>query len=268
MTPEEQAAARRFLVALAALTGLSLPAIRRILNSTALSQVHNAFPWERFTESLRGFSDDLAGVFRDAAQPARTGITLRMDLIDDKAVAWAEQHSSRFVTEIVDEQRATIRSLVADSVRGNMDTDDLAAKLSRTVGLTDRYSRAVDNAYNSTYLSQINAGRTPEQARQVAERLADGYRQRLLRARAQTIARTEIHAAQNAGRYAGWEDAISQGFASTQSRKQWVTYDPCQVCAPMDGEIVLWNENFSNGNGMPAAHPNCVCQAILLEAAA
>lgn len=268
MTPEEQAAARRFLVSLAVLTGLTAPAIRRILNSAALPQVADAFPWAQFGDALRGFSDDLAGVFRDAARPPSAGVTLRMDLIDERAVAWAEQHSSRFIVEIVDEQRATIRQLVADAVRGNATVDDLADTLTRTIGLHSRYATAVESAWQSNYLGQINAGRSPSQAKAVADRLADNYRQRLLRARAQTIARTEIHAAQNAGRLAGWEDAISQGLASTRSRKQWITYDPCQVCQPMDGEIVLWNENFSNGNSMPAAHPNCVCQAILLEAAA
>lgn len=265
MTPEEQAAARQFLISLAVLTGLSVESVRRILNSSAWSQAHMNFPWERFSESLRGFGDELAAAFSAAAQPVRSGVTLRMDLIDDKAVRWAETRSSRFITEIVDEQRAAIRAIIADSVRGNFDTDQAAARVSRVVGLTDRSARAVDNSFTQNYLAQINAGRTPQQAQQTAARVADAYRQRLLRARAQVIARTEIHAAQNAGRYAGWEDMISQGFASTRSRKQWVTYNPCSVCEPMDGEIVLWNENFSNGNDMPAAHPNCVCQAILLE---
>lgn len=267
MTPEERAAQRRFLVSLAALTGLTVPAIRRLLSSHAWSQVHEAFPWGQLADGLRGFSADLAGTFRAAAQPAAAGVTLRMDLIDEKAVAWAAQHSSRFITEVTTQQIETVRGLVANAVRGNATTDDLAASLARTIGLTSRYSQAVETSWEQTFRSQLAAGRSQTQARALADRLADNYRNRLLRARAMTIARTEIHAAQNAGRLAGWEDTISQGLASPRSRKQWITFDPCQVCVPMDGEIVLWNEPFSNGNDMPAAHPNCVCQAILLEEA-
>jgi hypothetical protein len=245
---------------------LSVEQIRKIIASSALSQVHNMFPWDAFTAELGALRGNVQSAFREAASPSSARMTLRMDLIDEKAVQWAAERSSRFIVDITDEQRATIRNLVADSVRGNMTTDDLAARLSRTVGLNERYARAVDNSWTQTFDDQVKAGRTATQARSLADKTSDRYRQRLLNARARTIARTEIHAAQNAGRYAGWEDSISQGFASTRARKQWVTYDPCTVCKPLDGEIVPWNQSFSNGDMMPEAHPNCVCQAILLEA--
>ena len=263
----EDAARRQFLAAVARLTGLSISQIRDILASSALSQVHNAFPWELFTQEFGEISGTIRSAFADAASPASPRMTLRMDLIDEQAVRWAGERSSSLIVEISEEMRATIRSMVADSVSGLMDTDDLARRLSRTVGLHGRYARAVDNSWTQTFDDQIRAGRSAAQAKQIADRAADRYRQRLLNVRARTIARTEIHAAQNAGRMAGWEDSISQGFASTRARKQWVTYDPCDICQPMDGQIVLWNQPFSNGNMMPAAHPNCVCQAILLEAA-
>jgi hypothetical protein len=267
MSAEEDAARRQFLSALATLTGLSISQIRNILNSGALSQVHNNFPWDDFTRELGKISEIVKDAFANAASPASPRMDLRMDLIDQQAVRWAGERSSNLIVEISEEMRATIRSLVSDSVAGMMDTDDLARRLSRTVGLHERYARAVDNSWTQTFNDQIRAGRSAEQARQIADRAADRYRQRLLNVRARTIARTEIHAAQNAGRMAGWEDSISQGFASTRARKQWITYDPCQICQPMDGQIVPWNQSFSNGNMMPAAHPNCVCQAILLEAA-
>jgi hypothetical protein len=267
MSAEEGAARRRFLAAVATLTGLSIAQIRSILNSGALSQVHNLFPWGTFAADLGALSGTLQSAFSQAAAPLSPRMQLRMDLIDEKAVRWAGERSSRFIVEISEEMRATIRSMVAESVAGGMDTDELARKLSRTVGLHERYARAVDNSWTKTFEQQVSEGRTATQARQIADRNADRYRQRLLNVRAQTIARTEIHAAQNAGRYAGWEDAMEQGFASPQARKQWITYDPCEICQPMDGEIVPWNEPFSNGDMMPAAHPNCVCQAILLEAA-
>jgi hypothetical protein len=266
MSREERRAMRDFLAAVGRLTGLSIAQIKSILSSGALSQIHNAFPWDAFVDDLGDLAGTLRSAFTDAARPSSARVTLRMDLIDEKAVRWAGERSSRFIVEISDEMRATIRSLVADSVRGNMTTDDLAAKLSRTIGLHERFARSVDNSWTQTYTQQINAGRTEAQARSLADKVADRNRQRLLNVRARTIARTEIHAAQNAGRYAGWEDSISQGFASPKARKQWVTYDPCTVCQPLDGQVRPWNEPFSNGDMMPAAHPNCVCQAILLEA--
>jgi len=267
MSAEEEAARRQFLSAVARLTGLSVSQIRNILNSGALSQIHNNFPWDAFAGDLGEISKIIQDAFSAAASPASPRMDLRMDLIDEKAVRWAGERSSNLIVEISEEMRATIRSLVSDSVSGMMDTDELARRLSRTVGLHERYARAVDNSWTQTFDEQIRAGRSAAQARTIADRTADRYRQRLLNVRARTIARTEIHAAQNAGRMAGWEDSISQGFASPQARKQWITYDPCDICQPMDGQIVPWDKSFSNGNMMPAAHPNCVCQAILLEAA-
>lgn len=256
-----------FLAAVARLSGLSVSQIKRIISSGALSQVHSAFPWEAFMTDLGALSGTLRAAFNEAAQPITSRLSLRMDLIDDKAVQWASERSSRFIVEITEEMRETIRSLVADSVRGNLTTDEVAERLSRTIGLHERFARSVDNSWTQTYTQQLNAGRTAAQARAMADKVAERNYNRLLNVRARTIARTEIHAAQNAGRYAGWEDSISQGFASPQARKQWVTYDPCPACQPLDGEIRPWNQPFSNGNMMPAAHPNCVCQAILLEAA-
>jgi hypothetical protein len=79
------------------------------------------------------------------------------------------------------------------------------------------------------------------------------------------IAQTELHAAQNQVRLAGWKHAIDRGFADPLSRKRWMVGNPCDLCTEMDGETVLWDKPFSNGDDMPACHVNCKCTAVLLE---
>jgi SPP1 gp7 family putative phage head morphogenesis protein len=71
-------------------------------------------------------------------------------------------------------------------------------------------------------------------------------------ARAMVIARTETARAicdSNVSNYR--ENGVEQ--------MQWITADPCDVCAENDGEIVNIGDTFSTGDEYPPAHPNCVC---------
>lgn len=267
-TPAEQSAIAQFLAAVGALAGMSRSRLAALIRSLPLSQIADGLPWSSFGRELQVLQQtvlDEATTY--AIRTASTfGVQTNMsfDLINQRALEWAEDHVGRLITQITVEQRAVVQQVVGNALRGGATVDDVAGSLSRVIGLTDRYALAVENSYQGTLARLLAEGASPAQAEATASRLAEAYRQRLLQARARTIARTEILSAQNAGRQVGWADAIAQGYADPNSLKVWVVDDPCDICADLDGEEVPWDGDFSNGEQMPPAHPNCECTAILV----
>lgn len=74
-------------------------------------------------------------------------------------------------------------------------------------------------------------------------------------ARAETIARTELAAADVQGTLAGWKES------GLVAGKQWLTAPGCcDVCHQINGAIVAINDNFPIGD--PPAHPRCRCTVI------
>jgi len=64
-----------------------------------------------------------------------------------------------------------------------------------------------------------------------------------------------------------WMEADQQGLIPPNSKKRWLIAQDertCPICSALNGEIVEWEKNFSNGKLMPTAHPNCRCTAVLI----
>lgn len=43
---------------------------------------------------------------------------------------------------------------------------------------------------------------------------------------------------------------------------EWITSDPCDICAPNDGQVVRIGQAFNSGDEEPPAHPNCRCALL------
>jgi SPP1 gp7 family putative phage head morphogenesis protein len=112
---------------------------------------------------------------------------------------------------------------------------------------------------------------TYEEAAKKAEKDGNRYRVRLLKQRAIRIARTEISAAANAGRYLSWIEAEDRGLLPAGSTKRWITATDertCPICQPMNRVEIPWTIPFTTGDQMPPAHPNCRCTAVIVPAEA
>lgn len=72
-------------------------------------------------------------------------------------------------------------------------------------------------------------------------------------ARAELIARTETAHAYSRGSLAAYQDS------GVVAGVEWLTTDPCEQCAPLDGRIVPLGEAFADGILHPPAHPACRC---------
>lgn len=71
--------------------------------------------------------------------------------------------------------------------------------------------------------------------------------------RAEAIARTESAQAYSAGSLACYKESGVVGGV------EWLTTDPCEICAPLSGAVAKLGEQFPGGFDHPPAHPSCRC---------
>jgi len=231
--------------------------------------------WDKMTGALEGLPETLAAEVVASAGATNLGpglnLTGAFEMTDPRAIAWAQRRAGQLIVEITDQQRGLVRNMITEALRDGITVDATAARIKQVVGLHDRYAQAVMNSRQRTYESLIKAGLSPAVAASRADALADSYRQRLLQSRATTIARTEILAASNQGRYLAWQEGVNEGLIDPDSVKEWRTAPgmsrygpPCVHCLPYNGIRAKWDQPFSNGAMMPPLHPNCRCTAVIL----
>lgn len=219
--------------------------------------------------SLAMLAPDVMTEFQiNAALPGAQIVT---DFIDPAAVQYAETRGAQLVTDIDAANRTAVRYVIRDSLALGRSPADTARLLRDTVGLHTRWARAVVNYDDATVRQLIRAGMTPAQARAQADTMVKAYRDRLIRRRAEMIARTEIQLAQNMARQTSWDTAYKTGLLDGGSKKEWLVAPsgsrrgaPCDTCASLNGKRVQWNAAFPTGHIMPPAHPHCRCTAVLI----
>lgn len=178
---------------------------------------------------------------------------LRFDLTNPAAVQAVDRTVATLVQGLTEESRQGVRALVRESLQGRADVHELARQLGSTIGLTEPQTVAVAR-FEQRLLDQ---GTRPGRA----TRLSQAYADRLLRHRAETVARTEVIRASNAGQQAVWEQAQADGRIPPDAERVWiVTPDDrlCPLCAPMEGMTVSVNATFGRVP-YPPLHPNCRC---------
>lgn len=200
-----------------------------------------------------------------ARRLADAGIAISFDLVNPRAVAWAEQYAGDLITSIGEETRAGVRTLIAASIEDGISPRDTARRLRDMVGLTVRQQDAVASMARRLH----EQGLDPE----LVERRTNRFAQAQLRYRADTIARTETMAAVNNGQDGLWVEAREQGLLDPNTTKrEWVVTDDDlldeRTCEPMAGQQVGLYEEFETPDGerlkVPPAHPRCRCTVRLV----
>lgn len=255
----------------------SWPVLERYFDSPAWrasgtdpASIMRGMPWAAWTEQVGRVTAPLAAAtaaaFGEEAQTiGKVSGILGFKIVDDVSVKYAQTQGSKLIASITESQRATVRTMVGESLRGDWTADQLGRRLRDTVGLHPAWATAVTRYEEKQNARLIREGKTPEEAAEIAAKRAAKKHKHLLKVRAENIARTEIQTASNLGKYATWDSAIGKGFASKDSTKE---FSPgpgaCEICAPITGEVVGWDQPFSNGKMMPPFHPGCRCTANLL----
>jgi SPP1 gp7 family putative phage head morphogenesis protein len=183
------------------------------------------------------------------AERSPLGLDFNFNTSSPAAIKWAEDNAAELVTAITDEQMIQVRAIVINGFKDGKTPATLAREIRNVVGLTDpqarKFSRILEQEGKSKAFAYAKKARTQ---------------------RSITIARTEVLKAANEGQRQAWSQARSAGLLTGQEARTWiVTYDErtCEICAPMDGQIVGLNEPFTLPDGSrvegPPAHPRCRC---------
>jgi len=114
-------------------------------------------------------------------------------------------------------------------------------------------SKAIEKAgydrIGTALADSIAAGFSPTRAAKViTEKIGDP-------ARALTIAITEQNRAMSAATLLTYQEAQVEQI-------EWNAVEPCDICAPNDGQVVNLGEAFDSGDTQPPAHPNCRCALL------
>lgn len=236
--------------------------------------------------AARGSADDVPDEVEDAA----VQLAARLNVSNPRAVERARKLAGTMLTRVSRESREAIRAIIAGALRDGTDVPTTAALVRDTIGLDSRSARALRN-YRSTLDEALAEGRTadlrrrfrlaparlpagtrdrlggqvtPSQRREV---MVDGYRQRLLRHRATTIARSESIRASNAGQHMLWDEMMRDGLIDpSRARRVWIAAADdrvCPICLPLNGKTIEflgdWVSDTLQGPGQqPQARPQTV----------
>jgi hypothetical protein len=244
---------RRFLEAVARLQGrISLAEIERALRAGGitieLSQALQSFPRE-LRPALRVMNDAFAQAAKVTITRGDLHLRGALTLTNPLAVDAIDANSLRTIRDISTESRRAIQQILQRSFVEGVPLRDSARAIRPLIGLTTKQADAVF----TRWLKKGDAA-------------ARAYAERLLRHRAQTIARTETIRASVDGQLAIWRAAQAQGLLPGNARKRWiVTPDDrlCPICRPLAGVEVLLHESFPGGVAGPPLHPSCRCAVAI-----
>lgn len=190
---------------------------------------------------------------------------------------WVSERGAEFVTASTIDQRKAIASLLEKKVTDEYTVDELARLIRPCIGLTDGDSKATLRYYDNIVktLKEQHPRMKPESVRKKALDAATKYAEKKHRARAFTIAQTEMAFAYNRGADEGVRQAQQNNLLGT-CEKRWITSGDdqvCQICAALDGTQIGMDDNFdfkgrllfTGQKLVPPAHPRCGCAVQYIE---
>lgn len=232
-------------------------------------------------------SNDVLDALHEGADIARRARQLRLSVAFDRtnpaSTAWARDRAAALVTRVTEDVRQAVRVIVTEAFERQIDVRDTARAIRGVIGLRPDQVRAAARyreelqalaasqqpVTRATRMRRLSSrGLTPAKVDAWVQR----YEDRLLRQRADLIARTEILTAEHRGQLALWRQQAEAGLLPDGTVKRWiVTPDDrlCPACAAMDGQRRLIFEPFDGGAYgpviMPPLHPACRCAVALAE---
>jgi SPP1 gp7 family putative phage head morphogenesis protein len=238
---------------------------------STLDKIVNMIPTQPWIDGQQAIQDELLGEVLDAGSRVKLPsfrkevMEFRFDRARAQAAAWATKESALLVTNVVEEQRITIRDYASRASMGEFAPRQMARGLRDVVGLTPAQGVWVENFRAREIASRMAQGASFDQAFTGSEAATARYHARIHRYRTEMIARTEIMRAASEGREEAWAQGLEEGFISPLWGKQWVTDNDertCDQCGSLDGFIIGLNEGFPDGD--PPVHPACRCDVILV----
>ena len=255
-----------------------------------LDRVSSVLSLDFVSRELADTMDGMATIYGASAASALPGATF--DRYHPDAVADIQASRQRLTDAVVDTSRESVAHILADGIAAGDTLEDMASAIARTMGLTPQQARAVEN-YRKALESGTNAAltrrlrdrrfdnavraaskREPLTKEQV-DRMVERYIDRMLRHRAETIAKTETLRTAVEGKRAAWRQLVEAGEArESEIRRFWLTAGDelvCEVCSAIPGMNqmgVMMDEPYSTPKGPmmgPLAHPRCRCTERIVK---
>lgn len=190
-------------------------------------------------QQLAPINDAILQTVTLSAELTTAEFGLDFNLVNERAVRYARETAGRLIVEIGAETQQAVADIVVVGLREGVAPRQQALLIREVVGLTRRDALAVDRFLKGA----IDSGLTRARARDQAERMA----RRLLKRRAENIARTETIRAANMGTQFGWDAAQDAGLLPPGTQKVWIATEDsrtCPICAVLDGNTVDLGGNF------------------------
>jgi len=245
-------------------TGAPLYVVQPVIDSLAtllmgesvtLTAQHVTYTRYLKEKVIKALPEVLRDTVHVGSRYAALELKMEFDRTNPEALEWAHQHAAEMVTNITDDVQDAIRLVVVQGFENGSSPYTIAQLIRGSIGLTERDAAAM----MKRQLEDLSHGMSAQRAAERAER----YGAKLIRTRALTIARTEALKAANEGQKQLWRIATKKGLLTSRDMKVWITADPCPICAPLEGETVPINSNFSVGQD-PPLHPRCRCTVSLV----
>lgn len=187
------------------------------------------------------------------------------------ALRIAARHAGRLVRYVDQPVRQLIRERTVAALTEGVHPTVLARRLKRDVPLLPHHRGSVA----ALEAKLLEDGVSPARARAQADRQAAAYAAQ----RANTIARTEMLSAANAGIQASWMERQAKGWLPPRTELMWmITHSDCRTCPTCrqmvgDQAVTVLGDpfQFPDGKGgaislqQPPAHPRCRCTVAVLS---
>jgi hypothetical protein len=229
-----------------------------------------------------------------AELPGRIAAAMTFTLTNPRAMEYVHTRARMEQLKVREEIQEGVRQAIRNAFAEGGHPYEIARKIRAMTGLSQREVNAVENyrrfldeldkplirplsdeAIKRLRRAGVNATTARAWTRQglTAEhkaRLLQAYKDRMIRDRAKTIARTLVIDSSSAGQNEAWSQAADQGLLDPNKWEvKWiVAHDErlCPLCSALDGERRSLNGSYEGGIGRPPRHPNCRCSEGLVKA--
>jgi hypothetical protein len=222
------------------------------------------------------------------AQPDGHKVNVQFNIRNPSAEAWLKDHSSKLVTEILDDQRNMIRETLQAAMKAGQNPREAALDLvgrvgangvrsGGSIGLTSTQegwvrayeaelrsanpkaalARALRDArFDGSVIKAADNGKPLAEAS--IQKMVTTYRNRALRYRAENIARTEALASLHQAQHEATQQAIAKGLDPNTITMTWRTAGDKRVRHThqgMNGQQVKFGQKFVSPSGARLAFP-------------
>ena len=241
------------------------------------------------TAAFEAGGESVTGALPSVERPDGLSVEFQFDVRNPAAETWLREHSSRSVSEILEDQRTLVREHLAAGMAAGNNPREVTIDLVGQVGASGRREGGVIGLTSSqaewvrNYEDKLRSG-TPTDAlsyslrdarldaavrraeetgqpipEDLLEKMVNSYENRALRWRAESIGRTEAMAALHEAQSQSLKQAIESGDLSREAvTKIWrATHDKRtrDSHAVMDEQEVAMDEMFVTGAGNLLEYP-------------